>query len=364
MAILMLICGLVVLTLGAEVFVRGASGLARAVALPPLIIGLTVVAFGTSAPELAVSVKASLSGQADIALGNVVGSNIFNVLVILGISSLIVPLSASKQLVRLDVPVMIVASGLLWLLALDGTIGRFEGACLFAGVVAYTALLIWLGRRNASQPTSTGEENGPQPRKPANLWLAVVFFAVGLTMLVFGARWLVEGAVDLARMLGVGELMIALTIVAAGTSMPEVATSVVASIRGERDIAIGNVVGSNIFNVLVVLGASAVVAPAGIATASSALRFDIPVMVGVTFACLPIFFTGGRISRWEGALLLGFYAAYLAVLIMTAVRHASLAVFSQAMLWFVIPLTALGVVVSVLSWVRKRQGNLPQTPLL
>ena len=168
MPILMLIAGLALLTVGAEVLVRGASGLARAVGLPSLVIGLTVVAFGTSAPELAVSVKASLSGQADIALGNVVGSNVLNVLLILGISSLIVPLAASKQLVRLDVPVMIGTSGLLWLLALDGSIGRLEGACLLAGVVTYTALLIYLGRRNSQQPRQMSEESAAQPRNPTS----------------------------------------------------------------------------------------------------------------------------------------------------------------------------------------------------
>lgn len=359
MAILILICGLTLLTVGAEILVRGASNLARAVGLPSLIIGLTVVAFGTSAPEMAVSVKASLAGQTDIALGNVVGSNIFNILFILGVSALIVPLAAPKQLVRFDVPAMIVMSGMLWLLALDGSIGRFEGVCLFIGIVVYTAFLIYLGRRNTQQPLNPSKENEPQQMKPTSLLRAGLFVVVGLVMLVLGARWLVEGAGDLARMLGVSELMIGLTIVAAGTSMPEVATSVVASIRGERDIAVGNVVGSNIFNILAVLGLSAAAAPEGVAVTTSALRFDIPVMVAAAFACLPIFFTGGRISRWEGVLFLGYYAAYLAALIMAAVCHASLAAFSHAMLWFVIPLTTMGVAISVLWWVRKRRWNLP-----
>lgn len=359
MAIVLLIAGLALLTVGAEVLVRGASGLSRAVGLPSLVIGLTVVAFGTSAPELAVAVKASFSGQADIALGNVVGSNIFNVLFILGVSALIVPLAASKQLVRLDVPVMIITSGLLWLLALDGSIGRAEGACLFAGVVGYTALLIYLGRSNAQQQPKPNEADAPQA-KETTLWLAVLFVLIGLALLVLGARWLVDGAIDLARMLGVSELMIGLTIVAAGTSMPELATSVVAGIRGERDIAIGNIVGSCIFNILAVLGASAVVAPEGVAVAPSALSFDIPVMAAVAFACLPIFFTGGRISRWEGALFLGYYAAYLAVLIMTAIRHAILSTFSHVMLWFAIPLTVLGVSTSVMFWFKRRRALLAQ----
>ncbi|NQU75320.1 MAG: calcium/sodium antiporter [Planctomycetes bacterium] len=355
MVILALIGGLVLLTAGAEVLVRGASGLARAVGLPSLIIGLTVVAFGTSAPELAVSVKASVTGQADLALGNVVGSNIFNVLFILGVSALIAPLVASAQLVRLDVPVMIGASGLVWLLAMDGSIGRVEGVGLLLGIVAYTALLIYLGKRNSQPSIQKNSEGQIPPKKTASIGRSILFVAVGLVLLVLGARWLVDGAVELARMLGVSELMIGLTIVAAGTSMPEVATSVVASIRGERDIAIGNVVGSNIFNIMAVLGASAVIAPNGVAAAPAALRFDIPVMAAIAFACLPVFFTGGRISRWEGAMFLGYYGAYVAFLILTAVRHTSLAAFSSAMLWFVIPISTLGVAMSVLLWTKKRR---------
>lgn len=362
MTFLLFIVGLALLTAGAELLVRGASAFARVVGLSPLVIGLTVVAFGTSTPELAVSVKASLSGQADLAMGNVVGSNICNVLLVLGLSALIAPLAASKQLVRLDVPIMIVASGLLWLFALDGSIGRLEGACLFAGVVGYTVFLIYLGRRNDQQRPTSDANDGTPPQKPTNLWLAVGLVAVGLIMLVLGGRWLVDGAVDLARMLGVSELMIGLTIVAAGTSMPEVATSIIASLRGERDIAIGNVVGSCVFNILAVLGAAAAVAPEGVAAAPSALQFDIPVAAAVAFACLPIFFTGGRISRWEGALFLGYYGAYLTVLILAAIHHPALAIFCHTMLWFVIPLTALGIAISVLWYVRKRRGQLLPTP--
>ena len=176
-------------------------------------------------------------------------------------------------------------------------------------------------------------------------------------MLALGARWLVAGAVDVARMLGVSELMIGLTIVAAGTSMPEVATSVVASLRGERDIAIGNVVGSNIFNILAVLGLSAALAPQGVAAAPSALRFDIPVMSAVAFACLPIFFTGGKISRWEGALFLGYYFAYVTYLVLGASQHGSLPAFSVAMVYFVLPGTLLGLVVSVLWAIRGRRSR-------
>lgn len=362
MAVLFLILGLVVLTVGADVLVRGAGGIALKAGLSSLVIGLTVVAFGTSAPELAVSIKAAFAGQADLAVGNVVGSNCFNVLFILGVSALIVPLVASQQLIRRDVPVMIGVSLLAWGLAADGGYSRLDGILLFAGGVLYTAVLVYLGRRETRQAlatataTATGENTPAAP--PAPLWRSLLLVVVGLAMLVLGAHWLVDGAVALARWFGVSELLIGLTIIAAGTSLPEVATSVVASIRGERDIAIGNVVGSNIFNILVVLGGSALVAPEGVvAVAAPVLAFDIPIMVAVAVACLPIFFTGGRIARWEGFLFLAYYVAYVTVLVLAATGHPALEGFMTAMVWFVLPLTVLGIGVSVAAYWFRRQAN-------
>ncbi len=354
MSLLWIILGLVLLTAGAETLVRGATGLARAARLPSLVIGLTIVAFGTSAPELAVSVKAALAGEAEIAIGNVVGSNVFNVLFILGVSAVIVPLVASSQLVRLDVPVMIGVSALMWILSANGTIGQLEGVMLLAGCVVYTAWLINLGKRTARVAELPANEKAAEAHKARPLVISVVLTVGGLALLVVGARWLVHGATDLARWLGVGELVIGLTIVAAGTSMPEVVTSIVAAIRGERDIAIGNVVGSNIFNILTVLGATAAVASDGVAVAPAALRFDIPVMTAVALICLPIFFTGGCISRWEGLLLLGLYTGYVIFLILSANRPAALSAFHAAMIWFVTPIATLGIALSVLAWVRRR----------
>ena len=356
LTLLTVVAGLALLVAGAELLVRGASTLARAVGMPSLIVGLTVVAFGTSAPELAVSLKASLAGQPDIALGNVVGSNVFNVLFILGISAAIVPLATSSQLVRLDVPVMIGVSGLTWLMASNGVIGRVEGVVLLAGIVGYTAMLVWLGKRQGNaialaEPKATGRRAASWRRLvvPALLVLA------GLVLLVLGARWLVQGAFELARALGVSELLIGLTIVAAGTSLPELATSVIASIRGERDIAVGNIVDSNIFNILAVLGAAAVAAPHGGAVSPIALRFDVPVMLVVALVCMPVFFTGGRISRWEGVMLLGYYAAYVAYLVLGASSHELLGAFSAAMVFFVLPGTVLGIAVSLFLAVRARR---------
>lgn len=271
----LLVGGLAVLIAGAEMLVRGASRLAAAVGISPLVIGLTVVAFGTSSPEMAVSVQSALSGQAgaNIAMGNVIGSNIFNVLLILGLSAAIAPLIVAQQLVRLDVPIMIGVSVLVLLLALDGAIGRLDGLLLFAGVIAYTAFAIYQGRRESKVVEAEyAQEFSAKPRGAGQVLLNIAFVVVGLGLLVLGSNWFVDAAIAIARVLGVSELVIGLTIVAAGTSMPEVATSVMASLKGERDIAVGNVVGSNLFNLLAVLGLSALVAPAGVEVAPAALE--------------------------------------------------------------------------------------------
>jgi cation:H+ antiporter len=354
-----IIFGFCFLIAGAELLVRGSTRLALAVGISPLVVGLTVVAFGTSAPEFAVSMKASLAGQADIALGNAVGSNIFNVLLILGISAVIAPLSISRQLVRLDVPVMIAVSSLLWILSADGNLSRIEGSFFVAGIVLYTAFLILLGRRSsdiAEQPTDLTKQSVSEHHH--NRLTIPVLILGGLGALVLGARLLVDGSVALARLLGVGELIIGLTIVAAGTSLPEVATSVVASIRGERDIAVGNVVGSNIFNILCVLGAASAVSKTGMTVTTSALKFDIPVMTAATIACLPVFFTGSRISRGEGVLFLGYYAAYIIYLIRMASKPVETENFGRVLWWYVIPLTSTVLIISVIFSLRNRRKKL------
>lgn len=348
--LILFVAGLALLIIGAELLVRGASRLAAAVGISPLIIGLTVVAFGTSAPEMAVSSVSALNGTADIAVGNVVGSNIFNVLFILGASALIAPLVVSQQLVRLDVPIMIGVSVLTLVFIADGALNRLEGAVLFAGIIAYTAFLIIQSRKERNPQVQTEYEQafGEKPRNAKSALLNLGFVTCGLIGLVVGSRWLVDGAVAIARAIGIGEVVIGLTIVAGGTSLPEVATSILASIRGERDIAVGNVVGSNIFNLLAVLGLAGLVAPQGLPVSPSVLRFDIWVMIAVAVACLPIFFTGLKIARWEGALFLLYYAAYTAYLIFDATGNAALPAFSSAMLIFVIPLTLLTLAVTVL----------------
>jgi cation:H+ antiporter len=327
--------GLATLVLGAEALVRGASRLSHHFGISPLVVGLTIVAFGTSAPEFAVTVKSVYAGQPEIALGNVVGSNIFNVLFILGLSALLVPLLVDQQLVRLEVPLSIGISLLLLALAHDGKISRLDGAVLALVLAGYSALLIRRSRRETTEVKSEySDAVGPKPgrdweERPA---IQVLLVIGGLVLLVVGARWLVDAATDFARLLGISELVVGLTIVAAGTSFPELATSLVAALRGQRDIAVGNVLGSNIFNILGVLGISAVVAPnGGLPVMSQMLVLDLPVMVAVAIACLPVFFTGHLIARWEGGLFLSFYVLYVAYLIASA-RHQDL----DEQLWFAI----------------------------
>jgi cation:H+ antiporter len=356
MTILLFVVGLVFLILGAEALVRGSSRIATVFGISPLVIGLTVVAFGTSSPELAVSVKSVLSSQSNIAVGNVVGSNIFNVLFILGLSSLIVPLIVSQQLVRLDVPLMIAMSIITLIFSLDGNLGRVEGFALFVSLVIYIWFLIYQSRKETSAVKEEYAREFGSDESVKNNWAKNIGLILGgLTLLILGSRWLVDSAVSFAQYFGVSELVIGLTIVAAGTSLPEVVTSVIAAVRGERDIAVGNVVGSNLFNIMGVLGLTSIIAPAGVEVSIAVIRFDMPVMIVVAMACLPIFFTGGVISRQEGALLLGYYVAYTLYLILAVSHHDALPEFSATMLYFVIPLTAVTIVIIALRELRNRK---------
>jgi len=344
--------GLVLLVFGANSLVRGASNLAFSFGISPLVVGLTVVAFGTSAPEIAVSVGAALEGTTDIAVGNVVGSNIFNVLFILGLSALIAPLIVNLQLIRQEVPIMIGASVLLLLLSLDGVLSWTDGAILIILMVAYTAFLV-IQSRNENKAGNTEFDAENQPAKPgawdSRLPAQLGLIALGLFLLVVGSDWLVGSAVEFAKAMGVSDVVIALTIVSAGTSLPEVATSVAAAWKGERDIAVGNVVGSCVFNVFACLGlASLVAVPAGLQVAPSLLSFDMWVMVAVMFACLPIFITGREIARWEGGVFLAYYVAYVVYLILDAQGHDALEQYSSVMISFVVPITLITLVVSVL----------------
>ncbi|TWU41098.1 Inner membrane protein YrbG [Novipirellula artificiosorum] len=356
--------GLACLVGGGELLVRGAVAIAATLRISPLVIGLTVVAFGTSAPELGVSLQAAMSGNADVAVGNVVGSNIINVLFILGAASIITPLVVSSQLVRLDVPVMIVSSITVWFMASDGSISRGEGLLLFGSLIAYITYCIRKSRsenRNAKPEFAEDFPHRPELEKglstQQSLLLNVAFVVGGLVLLGLGSKWLVGGATTIATALGVSQLVIGLTIVAIGTSLPEVVTSIVASYRGERDIAVGNVVGSNMFNLLCVLGLTATVSPAGVNVASSAIQFDIPVMVAVAVICLPVFMDGNIIRRWEGALFLLYYATYNAFVVFTAKNPLSPPRASLLLTWVVVPLTVVPVIVSIVTRRKKRRSK-------
>jgi cation:H+ antiporter len=333
--------GLAVLVAGGHALVSGSSAIARRFGLSPLVIGLTVVAWGTSAPELAVSLGAVLRGQGGMALGNVVGSNIINILGVLGTAALVTPLVVSRQLVWRDVPILVILSFTVLFLGANGQIGRLGGALLFTAGVIYTVYTIRASRRGGEA------ELDDEPRSRVSLTRAVLLTALGMVLLVVGARWMVEAATVFARALGVSDLVVGLTVVAVGTSLPEAAASVMAALRGQRDMAVGNAIGSNIFNIVNVLGLTALLAPAGVPVPEPALWFDLPVMIAVAVACLPIFFVGHRIARWEGAVFLSYYALYILYLVLQAEHHAALPAFSQVMMVFVIPLTGatLGVIV-------------------
>jgi cation:H+ antiporter len=353
-----LLIGLGCLVLGAEVLVKGAAAIASRLGIAPVIIGLTVVAFGTSAPELSVSIGASLGGNADVALGNVVGSNIGNILLILGASAVVGGLVVDQRIIRLDIPLLIGASLLTSVLALDGEIGRLDGVVLFAGIVAYTTWLARSAREERSEVIEEYEEaveaiEGAAVERPVAVQIAYVL--VGLGVLVLGSQLLVGSATDIAEELGVSDLVIGLTVVAIGTSLPELATSLLAALRGQRDIAVGNVVGSNMFNLLCVLGATGAISSDAIPVSDDSLRIDLPVMLAATIALLPMVWSGFHIARWEGFVLLGFYGTYVAFLVLDASDHSAAGPVGTAAL-IVAPLVPLGVsVTGVQAWRRHRE---------
>ena len=348
MNIIFLIAGLGVLVAGAELLVRGASGLAQLARISPLVIGLTVVAFGTSAPELAVSTVSSLNGTSSIALGNVIGSNIFNVLLILGLSALIVPLTVASGLIRRDVPLLIIASFAVWGAAYDGVISRIEGLSMLIAFVGYTAWLIYGGQRQTSTDDAAIDTEGSSSTGWKRVVIYVVSVLAGLGLLVLGARWLVDSASVIARGFGVNDLVIGLTIVAGGTSLPELATSIMAAVKGQRDLAVGNVIGSNIFNLLVVLGASATLAANGVPVERAVLLFDMALMVAVACLCWPMFLSQSTVSRGEGLLMLTLYAAYTALLVTGASGWESASIMKSGFLLAVIPLSLIWVSVAAL----------------
>jgi cation:H+ antiporter len=312
---LALVLGLIVLYFGAQALVKGGASLALRLGLTPLVIGLTVMAFGTSSPEMVVSVQAGLTGNGAISIGNVIGSNICNIALILGLCALVTPLTASAQVIRREVPVMIGVSVVALLMLMDGHLARWEGAVLLTGLIVYTVVTVRQARAETAAAVATKEYTAEIGSKPDNLGKSIALVAGGLGGLILGSHFFVQGAVTLAESWGMSQVAIGLTIVAIGTSLPELATSLVAALKKESDVAIGNVVGSNTFNVLGILGVAALVNPID----APGLEWgDLIVMLVIAVALLPLAKSGGRISRGEGAVLLATYAGYTGWLLMRA----------------------------------------------
>ena len=345
MVIVLFIAGIILLVFGADLLVRGAASLAASLGVSPLIIGLTIVAIGTSSPEIAVSLQAAFNAQGAIVLGNIIGSNIANIMLILGMAAMFGPLPVDRAILRRDLPVMIGASLLTFLLTLDRTLSRIDGIIMLLCLTAY----LWVMWPRNEHHDALHQSHLPQRRLRA-LLLQLAMVVGGLALLIVGARWLVDGAVTFATWFGVSELIIGLTIVAVGTSLPEIATSVIAGLRGERDIAVGNVVGSNVLNLLLVLGTTMVLSPQPIAVPEVTIALDLPVMVGAALICLPIFFTRRIVSRREGSLLLAYYLSYTLYLVLSATGSDELPVYNTIVGLILIPLTVVLLVVRALRW--------------
>jgi cation:H+ antiporter len=340
--------GLLLLIAGAELMVRAAVRLAARLHVRPLIIGLTIVALGSSAPQMTVSLQAALAHNPDIAVGSVIGSSIFNILVTLGLSALIIPLRVSRQLVRLDIPLMIGASLLVFVLSWNEQLGRFDGVVLLGALALYLGLLLRQSRHSA-------RPHAEHPQGPQAPWFSSLLMIVtGLTMLVCGGHLLLGAAVVVATDMGFSERVIGLTVVAVGTSLPELATSLIAALRGQRDIAVGNVIGANLFNLLGVLGLTALIAPTPLSVSPNALDFDLPVMLGVAVLCLPVFYSGYRVTRAEGLLLLGFYLVYALHVVSFTTGMPLAGRLERLMLFYVLPsLLAFLLFTSVRAWRRQ-----------
>jgi cation:H+ antiporter len=380
-----ILLGLVLLVAGGELLVRGASGLATRIGMSSLVVGLTVVAFATSAPELAVTLGAVMGGEPGLAVGNVVGSSIANVLMILGSSAIILPLLVKVQLVRIDIPFMAALSILFLLLAIDGGFSRVDGLILLVMLVLYIAVAIILSRRDghvddlrgpgASIATASAGRVGQTARTSGDTMTEavedveargsigrdLVLVLIGVVLLVVGANILVKGATGIATAFGVSDLIVGLTVVAIGTSLPELATSIVAVRRGQRDLAVGNVVGSNIFNIGAVAGLAAMISPTGLPVPESALALDIPLMIAASVVLLPLAFTGSVIARWEGGLLVALYVSYLLYTVLAAAERPILQGFTTVMLWFITPLVVLTVISTVVHEISRRRAVAAQT---
>ncbi len=348
-AALTFLAGLVGLLFGGHLVVDGASRIGRRFGLTPMVIGLTIVAAGTSAPELAVVFQAVAADDTELAVGSIIGSNIANVLLVLGLTASFGAIQVTSRVVRVDIPIMIAASLGLLAASLNGVIGRLDGIGLFvalAGFVGWTLRAAPKADAGISPDSPDGQP--PRVRPERSLLVVMASLVIGVGALALAARYVVAGAEQIALALGVPELIVGLTIVALGTSAPEIVTTVIAAFQGRRELAVGNAVGSNIFNILLVLGLGGALSPGGIAISADAVELDIPILVAAAIACLPMVFWDHRLDRWEGVVFVLYYLAYLAFLVLDATGHRASDPFALVMLAFVLPLTVLTVVVLAL----------------
>lgn len=317
-AISLILVGLAVLVAGAELLTRGGSAIAVRFGVPPIVIGLTIVAVGTSAPELGVGIDAALQGNGALAVGNIAGTNVVNMLLILGSSALIRPLAIRMDTLRLDLPAMLVASIAMLVLSIDGDLSRLDGALLVGMGVIYTWLVVRAAQRERRAiRREYGEEYKAPPPETSRSHVIrnLVLLIGGIAVIVVGSDWFVEGAVALARLWGVTDAFIGLTVVAIGTSSPEFVTTLIGTIRNHRDIAIGNLLGSSVYNIVFILGVTCLMPTGGLPVTANLIAIDIPILVAVAFLCVPVFITGRQVSRIEGGLMVAAYIGYLAYLI-------------------------------------------------
>jgi cation:H+ antiporter len=342
--IFLFILGFALILGGADVLVRGAAKLAMDFGISPLVVGLTVVAYGTSAPELSISIQAMFEQQADISLGNVVGSNIANILLVLGIAALFRGLAVSRRIMKVDLPVMMTASIALFLFALDQYISVLEGAAFLSSGIIYTWYTIRKSRKEHKEiiPEESTESPASQIQKRTyHKSLDFALILVGFVMLIFGSNILVDSVVIIAEAIGVSKIIISLSVIAIGTSLPEVATTLVAGLKGEVDIAVGNAIGSNIMNILIVVGVASMVHGAGITVSSIVSYVDIPLMIGVALLCVAVIFNGFIIKRWEGIVFIIYFAFYLFYLGLRSTESQHLALAIDLFIYVLVPLTVL-----------------------
>ena len=346
MTIVQFILGLVGLIAGAELFLKAVDRFGLKWGVSPLIMGLTVVAFATGAPELAISIKAAFSGSADLVLGNIIGSNIANILLILGITAIISPINITRRVIRIDVPIVITISVAVYLMSLDGGLSTVDGVILLMGFLAYSYFTFVQIKNNSDEEDE--DEAFQYDLSPDDLAKGTVFYIKnggllisGLALIVLGSNWMVDSAVIIARILGLSELVIGLTIISIGTSLPEVATSLSAARKGKADIAVANVMGSTLYNVLLTLALTLIIAPNVLAVSKDAITLDLPFMVLVSMACIPIFVAGFNLTRVDGALFLGYYVTYLTYLVLNAINSPIVSAMQGIILYAAIPLTLL-----------------------